>query len=315
MPTPGTYPSTTTISFSQVNTEFGLTTPSPMNAKFRIAPGNYTPALNPIPTTPGPSTPASLATFPMDILHGRTKGVPAPTPFITTFTTPGSWTSTVTGNIKVLVVAGGGAGGNYSAPAAFFPALATWRAGGGGGGGVVYCTSFPVVIGTVYPFTVGGAGQNSNFKAVINANAGGGGGLGGGAGGSLGGAGGPGGSGGGGGAGTTAGNAGGTATQPGVPQPANCTNYGSPGGPGSGTGGTKTNGGPGGGAGGPAGPRQAGISISITGAPVIYGAGGINNVGPLPGYGNGGRGGFASGNDVGTPPGPGNAGCVIIAYP
>lgn len=302
MSTPGTYPSTTTIKFSDVNTVFGLTTPSPMDLKYRIAPGNYTPASPVIPTTPA-------GIFPMDVLHGRTKGVPAPTPFITTFTTPGSWTSTVTGNIKVLVVAGGGAGGNYSAPPGVFPALANWIAGGGGAGGVVYCTSFPVVLGTVYPYTVGGAGQNSNFKAVINANAGGEGGLGGGSGGSLGGAGVPGGSGGGGGAGRS--NAGGTATQPGVPQPANCTNYGSPGYGGAGTGGPKASGGPGGGAGG---PGPAGISISITGAPVIYGAGG-KNTGPFPGYGNGGRGAFASGNQVGTPPGPGNAGCVIIAYP
>ena len=56
MPTPGTFPSTTAISFSQVNTEFGLTTPSPMNLNYRFAPGTYTPALNPIPTTPGHST-------------------------------------------------------------------------------------------------------------------------------------------------------------------------------------------------------------------------------------------------------------------
>ena len=300
-----------TISFSQVNTEFVLTTPSPMNDKFRIAPGNYTPAAPVIPTTPA-------GIFPIDVLHGRTKGVPAPTPFITTFTTPGSWTSTVTGNIKVLVVAGGGIGGTTSRPTPTSPGI--YLAGGGGAGGVVYCTSFPVVLGTVYPFTVGGAGQNSNFKAVINANAGGGGGRGGGVG-SPGSAGGPGGSGGGGGASAPGGtNAGGTATQPGVPQPANCTNYGSPGTTGkAGVGGPKAFSGPGGGAGGPGGPGEtnlAGISISITGAPVIYAMGGLGAFDlPTTGYGFGGRGEIVFASKLYTPLTPGTAGCVIIAYP
>ena len=318
MPTPGPG---VAISFSQVNTEFALTTPSPMDAKFRIAPGNYTPASPVIPTTPA-------GIFPIDVLHGRTKGVPAPTPFITTFTTPGSWTSTVTGNIKVLVVAGGGGGGD-GRPA--FPG-GQGAGGGGGAGGVVYCTSYPVVQGSVYPFVVGtgGAGgtasaggvsgTNSTFGPGITAN---GGGRGGGvsAPSSSGGS-------GGGGAGQPQAGAGSGTTQPSTPQPAGCTNYGNPGGTGAFTP-FKTSparsgnyvGGGGGGAGGaganaPPGIGGQGISISITGTPVFYGiggAGGRNSVqGPSgPGYGGGGGGGSWTAN--GSPAFP--TGCVIIAYP
>ena len=65
MPTPGTYPSSTQIAFSDVNTEFKLTTPSPMNLNYRFPTSIYSPTANPIPTTPA-------ATFPTDILHGRT---------------------------------------------------------------------------------------------------------------------------------------------------------------------------------------------------------------------------------------------------
>ena len=103
------------ISFSQVNTSFTLTTPSPMNGNYRFAPGTYTPASPVIPTTPA-------GIFPIDVLHGRTAG----TPFITTFTTPGTWTATATGNIKVLVVGGGGAGGSG------YGSLANGSARGGG---------------------------------------------------------------------------------------------------------------------------------------------------------------------------------------
>lgn len=129
------------ISFSQVNTEFALTTPSPMNANYRFAPGTYTPATPAIPTVSG-------ATFPMNVLHGRTKaGVLSP--FTSVYTTSSTWTATGTGNISVLVVAGGGAGGNTPAN----------RGGGGGAGGYKFFpANFPVTGGTTYYFTVGGAG-------------------------------------------------------------------------------------------------------------------------------------------------------------
>lgn len=140
MPTPGTFPSTTTISFSQVNTEFGLTTPSPMNLKYRFPTAQYTPVTNPIPTV-------SAANFPVNILHGRTNVVLSP--FTTVYTTPSTWTATGTGNISVLVVAGGGAGGNTPAN----------RSGGGGAGGyMLFSANFPVTSGTTYYFTVGTAG-------------------------------------------------------------------------------------------------------------------------------------------------------------
>ena len=307
MPTPGPG---VAISFSQVNTEFALTTPSPMNANFRFAPGTYTPASPVIPTTPA-------GIFPMDVLHGRT------TTFITTFTTPGSWTSTVTANIKVLVVGGGGGGGDG------FPFAKGGQGGGGGGGagGVVYCTSYPVVQGSVYPFVVGtgGAGgvsgNNSTFGPGITAN---GGGRGGGV--SA-----PSISGGSGGGGSGAIVTGSGSTQPSTPQPAGCTNYGNPGG----TGGFfpfKTIpsrsgnyvGGGGGGAGGAGtnatsptpGIGGPGISISITGTLVFYGRGGGGGRNPVqgpsgPGYGGGGGGGMWGVG--GSPAFP--TGCVIIAYP
>lgn len=140
MPTPGTYPSTTTISFSQINTEFGLGTPSPMNSNYRFTTPQYTPTTPAIPTTSG-------ATFPMNVLHGRTKA--GLSPFTTVYTTSSTWTAPGTGNISVLVVAGGGAGGNTPAN----------RGGGGGAGGYRYFpASFPVTSGTTYYFTVGVAG-------------------------------------------------------------------------------------------------------------------------------------------------------------
>lgn len=346
MPTPGTYPSTTTISFSQINTEFGLGTPSPMNLNYRFTTPQYTPVANPIPTTPGPSTPASLATFPMDILHGRTKSTaPVPlTPFVTTFTTSGSWTATGTGNIKVLVVGGGGAGGSRPSPIVA-------SGGGGGGGGVVYCTSFPVITGVVYPYTIGSgglgapttnptSGGNSNFNGSIIA-------IGGGRGGFLPSGGSPGGSGGGSGGGVPSP---GTGTQPAQPQPPNCTNYGNRGGARGGPGPTNPIqwGGGGGGAGtvgGVApGPGGDGIAISITGSPVYYGAGGggaaysIGGGSVRPGgLGGGGSGSFYITTSPSPPPatpgtfygagggggtistatqgGDGYPGCVIIAYP
>lgn len=256
-----------------------------------------------------------------------------------TFTSPGSWTATGTGNIKVLVVAGGGQGG----PGAN-------RAGGGGGaGGVVYCTSFPVTKGTSYPYTVGAGGSGAIGTAgqgtsgspstfsTITAIGGGGGegayspGL-------------SGGSGGGGGQDTRAGggtpNPAGSGTQPGQAQPANCTNYGNAGAiggyngvfGGGGGGGAGAAGGPT--AGNPGGAGGAGISNSITGAAVTYagGGGGATQPGGTGGAGGAGGGGpAASDSGVGSNAtyygggggagasgfagGSGYQGVVIIAYP
>jgi len=158
MPTPGTYPSTTTISFSQVNSEFGLTTPSPMNLNYRFPTTIYTPTANPIPTTPG-------ATFPVNILHGRT--FTTTPPFFYVYTNPvvsgpsgspgtispaSTWTATFTGNITLIVIGGGGAGANAGPTTA--------PGGGGGGGGVYQTTSFPVTSGTVYTIRVGGGAMS-----------------------------------------------------------------------------------------------------------------------------------------------------------
>jgi len=331
------------ISFAQVNTEFNRTTPSPMNNKYRFLPGGYTPATPVISTTPN-------TLFPMDILHGRTN-----TSILQTFTTPGSWTSTITGNIRVLVVAGGG-GGGYSGPNGP-PGIG---AGGGGAGGVVYCISYPVVNGVSYPYTVGAAGTGVTSAAInppaangepsvfspstssITA-------IGGGQGGSYvtpgsitpGGTG---GSGGGGAANNPA--LAGPGIQPTQPQPPNCTGYGNNGGYGA----QFLNGGGGGGAGAVgtpstltvAGRGADGINLSITGNPVYYGAGGGGGGYRMPGAISGGSGGLGGGGQGGgstsiTSPGSGHGagggggsargplgnmnggngypGCVIIAYP
>ena len=337
MPTPGTFPSTTAISFSQVNTEFGLTTPSPMDLKYRFTTPQYTPTTPAIPTVSG-------ATFPVDSLHGRTK-VPS---FITTFTTPGSWTATLTGNIKVLVVGGGGGGGGITA--------VVGGNGGGGGGGVIYTASFPVINGTVYPYTVGATvaqnlqGNPSTFSTI---SAGGGGagarvgipsslplrpGLA------------PGGAGGGGctnGTTLTPNIVGGTGSAPGQPggagwPPAGDTRHVGAGGGGAGTAGTAVS---------PLyapGPGGNGLAFSITGSSVYYGGGGgggaqpVANPSPTPisggtgGLGGGGAGAVnppVGGSNSATPGtnglggggggangstgigGNGGSGIVIIAYP
>jgi hypothetical protein len=61
-----------------------------------------------------------------------------------------SWTSPITGNIKVLVVAGGGSGG-YDV------------GGGGGAGGVIINNSFAVTSGTSYTVTVGAGGTSTGL--------------------------------------------------------------------------------------------------------------------------------------------------------
>ena len=328
MPTPAPG---TAISFSQVNTEFTLTTPSPMNNNYRFAPGTYTPATPAIPTT-------ASGIFPMDVLHGRTKA--SITPFTTTFTAPTTWTATFTGNIRVIVVGGGGSGGTASVgPAA---------CGGGGGGGVIYNASVPVINGTVYPITVGAQttaspttvrGNPSAFSTLVTAAGGGAGGVtgvpatlplrpglangasgGGGAGnstafvpnipggtgtapGTAGGSGSPLtggtsiGAGGGGGAGTAGVSASGGSGGPGGAGRANEITgvvYGGGGGGGSANGGTVTTGGPGGGGAG----ARAQISSSVNGT-----------------ANTGGGGGGGSGTGPTWTGGTGGSGIVIIAYP
>ena len=88
-------------------------------------------------TTGGSGT--VIFTFPIDTTYTFTTPNPA-TPYTTT------WTSTVTGNVSLLVVGGGG-GGN---------------AGGGGGGGVLIIPAVPVTIGTIYTIVVGRSGP-ANF--------------------------------------------------------------------------------------------------------------------------------------------------------
>lgn len=158
MTTPGTYPSTTAISFSQVNSVFALTTPSPMNNKFRFPTASYSPASSPIPTTLN-------ATFPMNILHGRTYAAP----FVNIYTVTGiqTYISPVTRNVTLLAVGGGGAGGQTN----LTPSL---RGGGGGAGGYIfYNQSFPVVAGRTYSFVVGAGGAGPGGVVNVNGNSGG----------------------------------------------------------------------------------------------------------------------------------------------
>jgi hypothetical protein len=249
---------------------------------------------------PYPMTAAQVSSY-----YSATSSIVGSPPFVNTFTSPGSWTSSVTGNIKVLVVAGGGGGASgYN------------RAGGGGGaGGVVYCTVFPVVSGTSYPYTVGGGGGGGvgiplpngttgspSVFSTITA-------LGGGGGGGNYNAGLPGGSGGG---GAQRNYAGGSGTQPGQAQPANCTNYGRAGG----VSGVVFQAGAGGGAGAVGGAQVGGIgvSINITGTAAYYGGGGggayqnSSGVGINGGAGGLGGGGAASQGQVNATPGTANTG-------
>lgn len=84
----------------------------------------------------------------------RSFSITVKAPVVTSFTTVGttSWTSPVTANIRVLVVAGGGGGGQ-------------WDGGGGGAGGLIHNTSFSVSANQQYTVTVGsgGSGGVANF--------------------------------------------------------------------------------------------------------------------------------------------------------
>ncbi|MCX5791943.1 MAG: phage tail protein [Elusimicrobia bacterium] len=77
---------------------------------------------------------------------------------IHTFTSSGTFTPNVSGNIQVIIVAGGG-GGGYSG------------AGGGGAGGVVTSTSFAVTA-QPYAVTVGGGGSGGPNAYTAGSNGG-----------------------------------------------------------------------------------------------------------------------------------------------
>jgi hypothetical protein len=78
---------------------------------------------------------------------------------IHTFTSSGTWTPSVSGNVEFLLVAGGGGAG--------------WDAGGaGGGGGVAYSTAYPVTAGQVYTVTIGAGGASSQASYQRGASGG-----------------------------------------------------------------------------------------------------------------------------------------------
>lgn len=262
-------------------------------------------------------------------------------PVVQTYTSVGSttFTSPVTGNVQVLVVAGGGAGGGGTA-------------GGGGAGGLVFNSSFPVSSGTSYPVTVGGGGPmpqgqntgvgsnggNSVFGSITAIGGGGGSGFPPGA------------------SGQNGGSGGGAGQYPGWGGPfghgSGTSGQGNPGGQYSGgpTGGSHGGGG-GGGAGatgqnGPLGAGGVGLAYSITGSSVTYagggmgatnvdttkanaaggggrgGPGGQQNGSPYPGSARGGESGAANtggggggGWDYGSGgAGQGGSGIVVVRY-
>jgi hypothetical protein len=232
------------------------------------------------------------------------------------FTSPGTttWTSPITGNIQVLVVAGGGGGGGHGPGGSFHGAGA-----GGGAGGVVYASSFPVVSGTNYTVTVGVGGiggdvangvipspGNPSVFGTITAN-GGGRGATGNAPGSYAAA-----NGGSGGGGSRENATAGTATQS---PSGGGTGYGNAGGSSPGGGGSGGGGGGAGGAGAAGGSANgnggAGLSFNITGQPYWVGGGGGGGQGGNPGrspyFGIGGSGGGGPGRaaDEHTPGIPG----------
>jgi hypothetical protein len=253
-----------------------------------------------------------------------------------TYTSSGTFTAGATGgNVEVLVVGGGGGGGSDGG-----------EGGGGGGGGVVYAASYSVAASQAISVVVGGggtgassytprnnsSGANSTFGAITA--------FGGGSGGcypgdnrngsGTGAAGGSGGGGGGNFSGTDFGHVGGATSQT---SNGGGTGYGNAGA--TGVIGTLYLGGGGGGAGGAGFPGSGstggtggpGLSFSISGNAVHYGAGGAggSNGGPvaqggLGGGGNegvngvagtGGGGGAASPTAVGN----GGSGVVIVRYP
>jgi len=299
--------------------------PNPVGTELRLAPGKYTPSSQTFPAS-------ATSNFPLSKFLGVSLT------FVTSFTTPNpvspystTWTSPITGNIRVLVVAGGGGG--------------DW--GGGGAGGVIYNTSFPVTAGTPYPITVGNGGPGyvspsslaqpggpSIFSSITATGGGAGGGQ-------PSGSGYPGGSGGG--AGFTP-----SSTATGIPGQGNPGGVVFPG-PGqqssAGGGGAGQAGTPGGTGNGGSGGN--GIPINITGTAIYYGGGGgglgfstlpsarPGGAGGLGGGGTGGEytttqsvllpgtpgtnglgGGGGGAREVpGSVPAPGGSGVVILAYP
>jgi hypothetical protein len=251
-------------------------------------------------------------------------------PVIQSFTNVGStsWTSPVSGNIKILIVGGGGGAGSF------------YQAGGGGAGGVVYRDDFSVTKDSSYPIVIGAGGNgstgtaqsqtngnNSSFSTLI--------GLGGGRGGSesL--------------ARNSGGSAGGAAhatnyTQASATQPGSASGgFGNAGGyitnstccGGAGGGGAGGIGGNilGGGDPGNAGSGGIGIQIDITGTNIYYGGGGAGGgrsrgldyaTGGLGGGGNSGRSGIANtgggggggSHSASVPGGNGGSGVVILRY-
>tara|TARA_Y100001963_G_scaffold132355_1_gene190747 strand:- start:325 stop:1356 length:1032 start_codon:yes stop_codon:yes gene_type:complete len=222
----------------------------------------------------------------------------------------------------ILIVAGGASGGSLGG--GYSNSI-----GGGGGGGVLHNvggTAITVSPGVTYTITIGEGGAqvpNSGPEAPGNNGSnstvsyphptgtktwtasGGGRGI-------VDSAGGPGGSGGGGSAG---GHAGGEGTQGPQPTPiGTLTGYGNDGG--EGMSGAPATGGGGGGAGAAgqdatapkSGNGGAGTPVTISGSPVLYGAGGgAGGSNPTPTGGEGGAGGGGDGGDYGSPGGAGTA--------
>jgi hypothetical protein len=249
------------------------------------------------------------------------------------FTSGGTLTFSVAGDVQYLVVGGGGGGGRDAG-------------GGGGAGGIRSGTGFAVTA-QAYAITVGAGGNGSTSNGVrgstgnssifdsITSNGGGGGGA---YGDPTGVTGSNGGSGGGGGGGRTTGAAGGTgntlSTTP---------SQGNNGSAGSGSGSSGTGAGAGGGAGAAGGASTTtaggiggiGVESSISGTATYYGGGGGGNsksgsaqAGGLGGGGAGGvresiggtagtanRGGGGGGSDYSFNGGAGGSGIVIVRYP
>ena len=241
---------------------------------------------------------------------------------VTSFTSTGSttWTAPLdVTSVEVLVVAGGGGANNSNGGNS---------TGGGGGGGVIYNTSYPVVPGVAYPIIVGAGGtpaasnsvnplngSNSQFANLVAI----GGGFGAGRDPNT-----TGGSGGSGGGGNTYGSAGGR----------NIAGQGYLGGIGVNySAGVSGGGGGGGGAAGPGGNASGqsggvngpGIGLTISGALVYYGAGGVGqstggSVSPVAGgtatntngAANTGAGGAGGSTNNGTS--TGGSGVVIVKY-
>ena len=138
-----------TISFSDIQTEFGGVNPIEINEYYQNSTSTYTSGVAGIPNI--------NATISLDMFYNKSK-IPIERDFL--YSTVGTYTFTVPAGVTNICVLCIGAGGGGSST--------TNDGGGGGGGGLVYVNN--IVVSTNQTFTVivgggGGTGVNGNASS------------------------------------------------------------------------------------------------------------------------------------------------------